>query len=75
VTVRAGVAPRVSGFPGHGERDQTRIRDDQRAAAGRRGYREARLHSAIRLENRQALGRPFLKASFAISRWSGLKRA
>ena len=26
-------------------------------------------------ENRQALGLPFLKALFAISRWSGLKRA
>ena len=28
-----------------------------------------------RLENRQALGLPFLKALFAISRWSGLKWA
>jgi hypothetical protein len=34
-----------------------------------------RAKAAIRLENRQALGQPFLKASFAISRWSGLKRA
>ena len=34
-----------------------------------------RAKAAIRLENRQALGLPFLKALFAISRWSGLKRA
>jgi hypothetical protein len=34
-----------------------------------------RAKAAIRLENRQALGQPFLKASFGISRWSGLKRA
>jgi hypothetical protein len=31
--------------------------------------------AAIRLENRQALGLSFLKALFAISRWSGLKKA
>jgi hypothetical protein len=34
-----------------------------------------RAKAAIRLENRQALGQPFLKALFAISRWSGLKKA
>ena len=34
-----------------------------------------RAKAAIRLENRQALGQLFLKALFAISRWSGLKRA
>jgi DNA invertase Pin-like site-specific DNA recombinase len=34
-----------------------------------------RAKAAIRLENRQALAQPFLKALFAISRWSGLKRA
>ena len=33
-----------------------------------------RAKAAIRLENRRALGLPFLKALFAISRWSGLKR-
>ena len=34
-----------------------------------------RAKAAIRLENRQARGQLFLKALFAISRWSGLKRA
>jgi hypothetical protein len=34
-----------------------------------------RAKAAIRLENRQALGLPLLKPLFAISRWSGLKRA
>ena len=34
-----------------------------------------RAKAAIRLENRQALGQLFLKALFAISRWSGLKSA
>ena len=33
-----------------------------------------RAKAAIRLENHQALGQLFLKALFAISRWSELKR-